>query len=264
MQILKGKTSRPRKVLLYGTHGVGKTTWASGQGTLILDVEGGCGDLGCDRTPVLKTLPDFTTALMEIDGVSGYQWIAIDTVDWLESLIHADVAAKAGKETIADIPFGQGYVSAVKYWSYILTSLNNLATKNNLGVILLSHAKVAQVKPPDGDTYDRYEPDTHKSSSSLLQEWCDEVFFATYKVDIIPKEEGFNKVRNRALGGTKRVIYTSEAATHLAKHRIEMPATLPMEFRAYLGCIQAAYATTQTIGNIAGLVVTEGSSKQKE
>ena len=48
----------------------------------------------------------------------------------------------------------------------------------------------------------------HKSASALVQEWCDEVLFATYKVYTKVSDEGFSRKKARGIGTGERVIYT--------------------------------------------------------
>ena len=53
--IVKGKTRRPRRVMLYGSHGIGKSTWAAGApNPIFLATEDGQDDIGVDRTPLIR------------------------------------------------------------------------------------------------------------------------------------------------------------------------------------------------------------------
>jgi hypothetical protein len=258
--IVSGKTRRPRRVLLYGTHGIGKSTWAAAApNPIFLTIEDGLNDIGCDRTPLLNELGqvnNWVSNLIQQDH--EYRTLVIDTVDWLEKLIHDNVALESGKRSIEEIGYGKGYLLAIKHWDFILRSLDALREKRNMAVILLAHARSTKYDPPDGDGYFRYEPDLHKTVSPTLQEWADEVFFANYRVDVIQKEEKFNQTRTRAVGCGERVIFTTEMPTHLAKRRVVMPNVIPMSFAAY-----SQYLKPQEQPNIAG-VVTDGSSKPKE
>ena len=69
------------------------------------------------------------------------------------------------------------------------------------------------------------------------------------------------------MGQGERIIYTSEAATHAAKRRIQLPDQLPLEWSAYQahwpqGQQQQAGANVAA-GDISG-IVTDGHSKKKE
>jgi len=94
----------------------------------------------------------------------------------------------------------------------------------------------------------------HKSSVNTLQEWCDEVLFANYRVYVRKSDEGFGRQRNVAMGEGERFIQTQETATALAKNRLKMPAEIDFSWSAY---------SKYFAGNVAGIVV-DGSSKKKE
>ena len=57
MRVISGKQKAPRKCLLYGTHGIGKSTWAAGApGCIMLNLEDGLNNIDCQRTEHLTTL----------------------------------------------------------------------------------------------------------------------------------------------------------------------------------------------------------------
>jgi hypothetical protein len=123
----------------------------------------------------------------------------------------------------------------------------------------LSHAKVEKFSPPDSDPYDRWVPDLHKQASALVQEWCDEVLFATYQVSTIKRDEGYGATRTRAIGNADRVVHTAESPTHAGKRRITLPDTLPLDWAAYRECWPTMNGQ---LGNVTGIVI-DGHSKQK-
>ena len=259
MQIITGKKNRPRRIVLYGPHGIGKSTWAaSAPAPIFLSTEDGLDDIGVDRSPMITDLHALHGHISWlITQPHNYQSAVIDTVDWLERLIWHDVARKADKSSIDEIPYYRGYNLAVQHWDFILSSLENLRHERNMAIVLLAHTKSMKIDPPDGESYTRYEPDLHKNAGPLLMEWADEVLFAGYKIDLITKGEGFDK-RHVAIGGD-RVVYTTEKPTHLAKRRITMPDEIPLNWASYAAQVKKAYANN----NISGVVV-DGSSKPSE
>lgn len=235
MKILKGKTPAPRRTLLYGVHGVGKSTWAAqAPDCLMLNLEDGLNDIDCQKTEQLTSLESVSSALTWLATAEHkFRYVAIDSADWLESLIHAEVARKAGKD-FADIGFGNGYKAALKYWDEITFKLDWLRTENGIGVIMLAHAQVKKYQDPEQDSYDRYMPALHDSASALLMEWSDDVLFASYKVFVRKEDLGFNKERGIAVGGTERFIRTQESAGALAKNRLEgIPAEIGFSWPEY-------------------------------
>jgi hypothetical protein len=64
MQIIKGMVRKPRRVLLYGTHGIGKSTWASqSPKPIFLSTEDGLGKIDVDHTPLIR---DFETMVQSL------------------------------------------------------------------------------------------------------------------------------------------------------------------------------------------------------
>ncbi len=248
--------------MLYGTHGIGKSTWAAqAPDVLFLDLEGGLNDIDAAKTEHLISLDQVFEALTWLSDKKKhqFQWLAIDSIDWLEAMIHDDIARKAGKATIGEIAFGAGYKSASAYWDKVLTMLDWLRTECNIGIILLAHTTVRRHSDPMTDSYDRYMPALHDTASAAIQEWADEVLFATYRVHTRTEEQGFGKERTIAGGTGERYLRCVETPAALAKNRLSLPESIEFSWSAY-----ANYFPQQTAapaGNIAGVVV-DGSSKK--
>jgi len=276
MQIVKGIKKRPRKVLLYGTHGVGKTTWAAQAGkVIVLSTEDGGGDVGCDRTPLLKDLGSVNACLSDlITQPHDYQWACIDTLDWLEKLIFSTVCREKGIKNIEDVPYAKGYKLALTHWDFIIHSLDHLMAARDMGIILLAHTRIIKIEDPQTDTYTKHEPDLDKNICNHLQEWVDEVFFARHKIATAAKDAGFGKERVREISLNERIVYTSENSGFYAKRRIPMDDEMPLDFSHYMAAILSAYAgkpvapvvpvasaaPIEPAGDIAG-IVTNGHSK---
>lgn len=262
MKINKGKRAAPRRVLLYGVAGVGKSTWASQAPTpLFLNIEDGLSDIDCDSTQPLRTFADVLDAInWLITNESEYKTVVVDSLDWVEKLIHKDIAIAAGKETIADIDFAKGYERAEPNWRLFLDFLSNLRSKG-LAVILLAHSRIQKFVHPELGAYDRYVPDLYVNSKgegpvNTIMEWCDEILFADYKTYTRTEGKGIT-AKQFGIGGTERYIRTKSSATCIAKNRLSMPDEIDMSFGTYAGYVKAARPTA---GNIEGIVVG-GSSK---
>lgn len=264
-RVQRGRIIRPRKTLMYGTAGIGKTLWASQSvRPLFLACEAGTGDLDVDRTPLITEFAALQGWISDlITQPHDYVNIVIDSIDWAEKLLWKWTAQRNGKESIEDFKYGKGFFLAMDDWEYVLKGLDILMSKCNVGVILLAHAEVTKFQDPTSESYNRYEPALHNLAKARLQEWCDEVFFATTRIATTKSDEGFNRTRTRAIDLGERVFHTRESATHLAKRRIQMPDTCPLHYSHYAAAIAHAYSQAVPAGNIAGIVV-DGSSKKKQ
>jgi hypothetical protein len=170
-------------------------------------------------------------------------------MDWLERLIHAEVCQKRSVESIEDIGYGKGYVFALPFWREVLAGLDALRNERGMEVILVAHAQIEKFANPETETYDRYVPRLQKLASALVQEWCDEVLFATYRVHTRTATEGFDRKRVQAIGTGERILRTTERPAHVAKNRLALPDEIPLDHRVY-----AAYARGE---NPIEMAVTE-------
>ena len=246
-QIERGVQHRPRRVLLYGIHGVGKSTWASmAERPIFIQTEDGLANIDCDRLPLAQRYSDVIAALGELyTEEHGYATVVIDTLDWLERLIWSDVCQKRNVETIEDIPYGRGYVFALTNWREIIQGLDALRNERGMHVILIAHSQIERFANPETDAYDRYSPRLHKLASALIQEWCDEVLFATYKVHTKITSENFSRKRVQGVGTGERVIRTTERPAHVAKNRLNLPDEIPLDYRIYAAFVRGENLLTE-------------------
>lgn len=258
IQLRQGKRSQPRRVVLYGEHGVGKSTWAaSAKGAVFIDVEGGLNDIDCHSFEQSRSLEDVREAFAQVDSVPGIRWLVIDSADWLEALIHQDICMASNSPSIAEAcgGYGKGYVAASVKFEKFLTACEGLRSKG-IGIIVLAHAKTAKVEQPGMPTYDQFQPALHDKASAMLLEWADEVLFATTKVFTKKEDAGFGRERNVAIGGTERVIKTTSCAMCVAKNRLGLPDELPMIWAEY-----AKYLTPWDVPKSAAKPVEKPTEK---
>ena len=101
-QIQRGRTAAPRRVMLYGTPGIGKSQFAANSDRpIFIQTEDGLGEIECDRFPLAETYDQAIAALSELYSEKHpYQTVVVDSLDWLERLIWADVCRKRMLESI--------------------------------------------------------------------------------------------------------------------------------------------------------------------
>jgi hypothetical protein len=217
--------------MLYGVQGVGKSTWANVKGAIYLPTEEGLNNIDCESFPLAKTFGEVKQRLRMLhDEPHNYRLLCIDTLDWLEPMIWQVVCEQNSKAKIEDIGYGKGYVYACDLWRELLACLDRLRMARNMHIVLLAHAKVELFADPRTNDYQRYTPRLHKLAAAVVQEWCDEVFFATFKV-YASKSDGDRAAKGTGAG--ERVIYTEERPFALAKNRLSLPEELEMSFQSY-------------------------------
>lgn len=229
--IRKGIRPAPRRIMLYGVQGVGKSTWAAyAPKPFFVQTEDGLDNIDCER--LSRPARTYKELIEVLDGLCndprGYQTIVNDSVDWTEALVHQSVCQRKNVTNINDIDFYEGYRFALTEWGEIIRRFNYLRAKHGMTIILLAHAEATHFKSPITDNYNRYTPKLYKWAMAKMQEWCDEVLFLTYKVYTKTDGEGFRKVV-KGIGSGERVIYTSERPAYAAKNRLGLPDELPFE-----------------------------------
>ena len=234
--ITSGKDKKPRRVMVYGTQGIGKSSFAAmSPDPIFIQTEDGLNDIDCSKFPLSKTFSEVQGHLVSLyNGEHDFKTIVIDSLDWLEGMIYDEVCERSGKfENIEDFGYGKGYVLAIDVWREILDGLSALRDHRGMDVILLAHSKIENFNSPDSEPYDRYSPRLDKRASPLIMEWCDEVLFACYKVHTKQVDAGFNNKKSQGIGSGERVLKTVERPSSLAKNRLNLPDELPLLWAAY-------------------------------
>lgn len=246
-QVQRGRVAAPRRTLLYGTHGIGKSTFgAMAASPIFVQTEDGLGGIDCERFPLAAGYGDVLAALGALYAEPHeYRTLVLDSLDWLERLIWADVCAKRGVESIEDIGYGKGYVFALTNWREILAGLDALRNERGMEIVLIAHAQIERFANPETDTYDRYSPRLQKLASALVQEWCDEVLFATYRIHTKVTNEGFDRKRVQGVGTGERILRTTERPAHVAKNRLGLPEEIPLDYRIYAACCRGEDPLTE-------------------
>jgi hypothetical protein len=250
--IITGAKPGPRRMLVYGTAGIGKSTFATcAPSPIVVQTEDGLGEIDCHKFPVAQSFDEIMQSLAALYGEDHpYRTIVIDSLDWLERLIWAKVCTTRQVATIEDIGYGKGYTFSLQHWRDFLDGLAFLRERRGMTVVLIAHAKIERFENPETDAYDRYVPRLHKTAAAMVTEWCDEVLFATYRVFTKATEEGFNQKRIQGLGSGERVLRTTERPSHLAKNRLNLPDELPLawaEFAKLLTASNAIASATTTV-----------------
>lgn len=233
MNITTNNPAKAPRVVLYGTSGIGKTTFAAScPSPVFLCVEDGLGQLEVDHFPIVTSFEELMGNLSQLlKEEHQYQTVVIDSLDWLEHLIWQRVAQDHQKSSIEEIGYAKGYIFALDHWGKFLAGLDALREQRQMMPVCISHALVKKFNSPITDPYDRYQLKLHEKAEALIREWADLVLFATYKVTVRPADDK-KKTPARGVGGTERALYTTERPGWLAKNRYNLPPELPFDAQA--------------------------------
>ena len=229
MNISRGPMKSAKRVGIYGTEGVGKTTFASRfPGAVFIDTEGSTKHMDVARFDAPEGLGDVITQINYVfSHPKQFGTLVIDTVDWLEKLIFQSVCAEKKIQNIEDLGYGKGYVYAKQIMQQLLELLDKVAAKG-IHVVLVCHSMIRKFEQPDEmGSYDRYMLKLNeKNIAPLVKEWVDALFFVNYKTEVVTAQDGKKKAR----GGQKRIMYANHSACWDAKNRFGLPDEMPMEF----------------------------------
>jgi hypothetical protein len=242
-EIINGRQITPPRILLYGTEGIGKSTIAAkAERPIFVQTEDGLGQIDCERFALSTTYEDAVEKLRYVaQGEHPYQTVVIDSVDWLERLIWANVCRRNNSINIEKVGggFAKGYAFALDEWKEIIDLLARCHSRG-MAVILLAHSKIERFEDPESPAYDRYSPRLHKHAQAMLTEWVDAVLFATRKMTVRTEGAGFNErgvaVPVGAAGG-ERIIRTVGSPACVAKNRYSMPPELPLAWDAIVASL---------------------------
>ncbi len=250
-QIQRGKQPMPPRLVVYGTEGVGKSTFASqAPSPIFIQTEDGLAEIDCDRFPLSTTFDDVTAALSELHSEKhDYQTVVIDSLDWLERLIWDQLCRQYNVASIEKVDGGyaKGYTHALTYWREILDGLGRLRIDRGMVVICIAHSKVEKFEDPESSAYDRYSPRLHKHAAALACEWADAVLFATRKFRTQSEDAGFGRKRAIAApigsGGGERILRCTGGPSCIAKNRYGIADELPLSWQTFVDALSNHQST---------------------
>jgi hypothetical protein len=252
-RIQRGRQPQPPRIVLYGTEGIGKSTFASqAPAPIFVPIEDGLAEIDCDRFPLATSLDQVLAALNDLHTQPhDYQSVAIDSLDWLEQLIFDALCRQHGASCIEKVDGGyaRGYTHALGHWRQVLEALDRLRRERQMVVICIAHAKVERFEDPESPAYDRFVPRLHKHAAALVCEWADAVLFATRRFRTQSEDAGFNRRRTiaTALGrdGGERILRCVGSPSCVAKNRFSIADELPLSWAAFLAAITHSHSNDE-------------------
>lgn len=235
------RNSLPPRVVIHGDGGVGKSTFAaSAFRPVFLPFEDGLDGIEVDAFPRLASYQDAVDAIATLaSGEHQFGTVVVDSLDWLEPLVWAEVARAHNKTSIEEIPYGKGYAEALPLWRKLLDGLNYLRETRSMAVVLIAHSQIKRFEAPDSEPFDRYEIKLHKGANAMVREWADVIGFAHHETAIKKDTNGF-QTRARGVSTGRRMLRVAETPACVAKNRYSLPDVIPLSWDALMQAMTPA------------------------
>ena len=238
--ISRTRRVRAPKVVIAGANKIGKSTFASQAPNAIgILTEQGMDAIDSNAFPVCTALADVYAAIGTlIDEPHEFQSVYLDSLDWLEPLLHAHVCAANGWANIEAPGYGKGYIAAAEEWRMLLNGFDALRTERNMGVILIAHDKIKRVEDPLTEGYDSHVLKLHDRASALVSEWADVIGYAGYRVFVTKTDAGFGQKESKAATTGERLLHVEAHPAHCGGNRFGLK-NMPLSWEAFSAALSA-------------------------
>ena len=171
LNITSGKVSRAQKIVVYGSEGIGKTTFASAfPKPLFIDTEGGTAHMDVNRLAMPDSWDGLVALIEEVSrnpGICGT--LVIDTADRAEAMCIDYLCTKFKKAGLEDFGYGKGYQYLSEEYARLLTACDKLVAAG-INTVFIAHAKMRKMELPDEQAaFDRWELKLSKQVAPLVK-----------------------------------------------------------------------------------------------
>jgi hypothetical protein len=236
--IIDGVQPKSRKMVLYGTPKLGKSTLASmAKNSFLIPTEDRVAHIDCKKSPICHTYAevfDVMVWLLENKANHNFRRIIIDSLDWLEPMLHQYVLEKlqangSKAKTLTDdnskdTAFFKGLqFHAVNGWKSFLKNCDLLCAAG-FDVILVAHDRIIKVDPPTGEkSYDMHVMKIDKYSLPVIEEWADIIAFYDQRVYVIPENEKSKKGKATAASDKRSLYLSGESPAMMSGNSFGLP-----------------------------------------
>ena len=153
MNYTSGPIRKAIKTVVYGTEGIGKSTFAAQfPDPVFIDTEGSTASMNVKRT---TTPANFSEIISQVQYIARHpgeaKTLVIDTIDWAERMAVKSICDAKKLTGLEDMSYGKGYVYVYEDMGRLLNALNE-CIDNGVNVIVsktengLTDSDVAKIR----------------------------------------------------------------------------------------------------------------------
>lgn len=219
--ISRTKRMRAPKIVIAGPGKIGKTTFAAHAPNAIgILTEDGADAVDASAFPLCQSLDDVYSAIGTLlNEDHKFESVFLDSLDWLEPLLHAHVCRENKWASIEAPGYGKGYIAAAEEWRNLLAGFEALRQQKNMAVVLIAHDKIKHFESPMHDGYDQYVLKLHDRAAALVQEWADVIGWANYRIVTTQSDSGFGNKETKARTTGERILHVEPHPAHMGGNR---------------------------------------------
>ena len=242
---LKGKY-----ILLYGKPKVGKTTLASHfPKNLLIAFEKGYNAIDGIMAQDVSKWADFKLVLRQLEKPEAqekFDTITIDTATIAYEKCEQFICAQNGVQSIADIPWGQGYAKTKQEFENCLRKITMLG----YGLVLISHIETRKEKIDDEHEREILAPSMPKRCYEVVNQIVDIIGYIATEWD----DEG----------NSQRWLYTRQTPTIMAGSRFKYLAPkIKLGYNELVEAINAAIDKQRELDGATVVDKTETKTEEK-
>ena len=238
--ISRTKRMRAPKIVIAGPGKIGKTTFASQAPNAVgILTEDGADAVDASAFPLCSSLHDVYSAISTLlKDKHDFESVFIDSLDWLEPLLHQHVCEANKWASIESPGYGKGYIAAAEEWRNLLSGLEALRAQRNMAIILIAHDKIKRFESPLHEGYDQYTLKLHDRAGALVQEWADVIGWANYRIVTTQSDAGYGNKETKARTTGERILHVEPHPAHMGGNRFGLK-NMPLSWEAFAAALAA-------------------------
>ncbi len=200
-RVQTGVVDRPVSVIVHGTAGVGKSTFAAGApDPFFIDTDNRTAHLN-----VRRFKPDSWDEILEVfrmvaKGELKCGTLVLDTLDHAEHLLFAKLCADHNVPTIEEIGggYGKGYIAALGEWRRLAIGMDAIRARG-VNLVMLAHSADRTHKNATGEDYAKIDIALDKRATKFLGQRVDGIGYAAFGTVVVKSKDGKTKAKSTGL-----------------------------------------------------------------